>query len=103
MSGSEKAQKVEEGTVSASKPEVRNLESDENDNHFEGYNKCDGKPVHVNIDIEITHAGPALAFLLKKQWVRQWVETVLLMFAGQTEHFNHLTGWVVYHVIESET
>ena len=66
VSASEKAQKVEEGTICASKPQIRKEESDEDNSDFDCYNKSDGKPVHVNIDKEITEGGPALAWIPNK-------------------------------------
>ena len=67
MSASEKAKKTEEeGTISASKPKVRKVKSDEYDSDFECYSKSDGKSVHVDIDKEVTKGGPALALLSNK-------------------------------------
>ena len=54
FSTSEKAQMVEEGIISESKPKVRNLESDEEDSDFDCYDKFEGNPVHVDIDKEAT-------------------------------------------------
>ena len=54
---------MEEGTISASEPKVRKVESDKEDSDFECYNKSDGKPVHVDIDKEATEAEPALTLL----------------------------------------
>ena len=65
-SDSEKAQKLEEVTISASKPNVWKVESDEDDSNFECYNKFGGKPVHVDIDKEVTEGEPALALLPNK-------------------------------------
>ena len=54
MSVSEKeTKKKEDVTISASKPMIRKVESDEDDSDFECY-KLDGKPVHVDIDNEVT-------------------------------------------------
>ena len=67
MSASEKPRKAEEeGTISTSKPKVRKVESDEYDSYFESYIKSDDKPVHVDIDKEVTEVGPALALLPNK-------------------------------------
>ena len=63
MNASEKAKKAEEGTISASKPKVQKMDSDEDESSFECYNKSDGKPLHVDIDKEVTERGPALALL----------------------------------------
>ena len=57
MSASENAKKAkEEGTISTAKPKVRKVESDEDKSGFEGYNKSDDNPVHVDIDKEVTEA-----------------------------------------------
>ena len=65
MSASEKAKKVEkEGSISASEPKARNVESDKDDS--ECCNKSDGKLVHVDIDKEVTEGRPALALLQNK-------------------------------------
>ena len=67
MSASEKAKRAEEeGTISASKPKVRKKESEEDDNEFECYTKSEGKPVHVDIDKEVTEGREALALLPNK-------------------------------------
>ena len=67
MSASEKTKKVlEEGAISASKPEVPKRESDEDDSEFECHNISDGKPVLVDTDKEITVGEPALALLPSK-------------------------------------
>ena len=66
MSALEKAQKVEEGTISASKLKVRMVESDEDDSDLECYNKSDGRLVHVDIDKEVTEREPALALVPNK-------------------------------------
>ena len=47
---SEKAKKVEEGTISASKPKVQKVESDEDESDFECHGRSDCKPVHVDIE-----------------------------------------------------
>ena len=63
----EKTKKAEEeGTMSASKPKVRRVESDEDDSHFECYNKSDTKPVQVENDKEFTEESPALALAPNK-------------------------------------
>ena len=55
MSASEKAKIAEKDeTISASKLKSWKLESDEDDSDFECYNKSDVKPVHVEIDKEVT-------------------------------------------------
>ena len=56
----------EEGTISASKPKVRKVESDDYDSDFECYNKSDGKPVHADINKAVTEGGPALVLLPNK-------------------------------------
>ena len=67
VSSSEEAQRTEEeGTISASKPKARNVESDEDNSDFESYKKSDGKPVYVEIDKEVTEGGTALALLPNK-------------------------------------
>ena len=64
MSTTEKAKEAEEErTISASKPKVRKVESDEDDSDFECYTKSGGKPVHVHIDKEVTEGGQALVVL----------------------------------------
>ena len=63
MSASEKATKAEEGITSVSKPKARKVECDEDDSKFYCYNKSDGKPIHIDIDKEVTERGPALALL----------------------------------------
>ena len=61
MSASEKAKKTkEERTIS--KPKIRKVESDDDDSDFECYNKSDGKPVHVDIDKEVTNEGPPVVY-----------------------------------------
>ena len=67
MKGSEKVRKVEEGIISKSKPKVRKVESDEEDRDLECYDRSDGKPVHVDIEKEVTEGNnPTLALLPKK-------------------------------------
>ena len=61
-----KTQKVEDGTTSASKPNILKVESKEDYCDSECYNKSDGKPVHVDIDKEVIERGPALALLPNK-------------------------------------
>ena len=62
VSASEKARKVEEGNISESKAKVQK-ESDERDNDFECYDKSDGKPVHVDVNKEVTEGNPTHALL----------------------------------------
>ena len=54
---SEKPQKVEERIPAASKQKVQKVESDKEDSD----NKSASKPVHVDIDKDITERGPTLA------------------------------------------
>ena len=63
VGASEKGQKLEEGTIFKPKPKVRKVESKENDSDFEGYDKSAGKPVHVDVDKEVTERrrNPTLA------------------------------------------
>ena len=107
VSASEKAKNVEEeGTILASKPKVRKVESDEDGSDFECYNKSDGTPVHVDIDKEITEGGPALALPPNKSEEEMndngetMVGTVIFVYAGPNEHVNHRTDWVAYHIFE---
>ena len=103
---SEKAHKVEEGTISTSKPKVWKVKSDEDDSDFECYNKSDGQPVHVDIDKEGTGGRPALALLPNKSDEKlinsseTRVRTVSLVYTGLTEHLNQRSGWVMYRFFE---
>ena len=63
MNASEETRKLEEQIVFASKWKVRKVESDKKDSNFECYNKTDGKPVHLDIDKEVTEAELTLALL----------------------------------------
>ena len=67
VSASEKGQKMEEGTIPASETKVHKIESDEDVSDFECYNESDGKPVLVDIDIEVTDGGPTLALLTNRK------------------------------------
>ena len=49
VSASEIPQKMEERTISMSKPKVRKVESAEDDCDFECYSKSDGKSKHVDV------------------------------------------------------
>ena len=63
---SENAQKQDVGIVSESKPDVRKVESDDDDSDFECYDKWDDKLVLVDVDREITGSrkeDPTLALL----------------------------------------
>ena len=55
---------MEEGIISESKPKVRKVESDEEDSHFECFDKCEGEPVHVDIDKETTEGNKSTLALL---------------------------------------
>ena len=61
---------------------------------IEWYNNSNGKPVHSDIDKEVTPNKS------EKITVRQWPGTVIV-YAGLTEHFNHRTGRVAYHFFEN--
>ena len=65
VSASEKARKVEDRAISASKLNVWKVESNEEDSCFECYNKSHGKPLHVDIDKKVTEGGPALSLQSK--------------------------------------
>ena len=63
VSASAKTRKMEEGILSGSKSKVREVESDEEDSNLGCYGKSDEKPVHVNIEKEVTDGNkprPAL-------------------------------------------
>ena len=64
MKGSEKVRIVEEGIISKSKPKVRKVESDKEDRDLECYDGSDGKPVHVDIEKEVTEGNNATLALL---------------------------------------
>ena len=49
-----KTRKMEEEIIFESKPKVWKVEMDEEDSDFECYDKSDGKPVHADIDKEVT-------------------------------------------------
>ena len=58
---------MEKGIISESRPKVRKVDSDEEDSDFENYDRSEGKPVHVDIDKEITEGNkPTLALLPKR-------------------------------------
>ena len=112
MSASGKTKKTEEeGTISASKPKVRKVESIEDNSDFECYKKSDGKPIHVDIDKEVIEGGPALALLRNNSEEKEinvncetrGRGTVILADAFLTEHLNPLTNWVVYHFCGTKT
>ena len=63
VSGWQKPWKVEEGIISASKSIVRKVESDEEGKDFKCYSKSDEKPVHIDIDKEVTEGKPTLALI----------------------------------------
>ena len=56
VSASEEARKLGEGIIPESQPKVWKVEPDEEDCDFECDDKSDGKPVHVEVDKEITGA-----------------------------------------------
>ena len=56
-SASEKAWKQDESFFSESKPRVQKIESNGDDSNFECYDKLDRKPVHVDVDREITRSS----------------------------------------------
>ena len=63
VSAGEKTRRVEELIISVSKAKVQKVELDEEVGDLECYHKSDGKPVHVDIDKEVTEREPTLALL----------------------------------------
>ena len=88
---------MEEGIISESKSKVRIVSSDEEGSDFGYFDKSKGKPLHDDIDNEITEGNePTLALLpsrLEKEevnrTVRHGIETVISTYADPTEHLNH--------------
>ena len=55
---------MEEGIISEFKPKVRKVDSAEEDGDFESYDRSERKPVHFDIDKEITKGNkPTVALL----------------------------------------
>ena len=54
---------MEEGTIFASKPIVRKVESDREDSDLECYIKLAGNPLLVDIDTEVMEGRPAFTLL----------------------------------------
>ena len=62
VSASERTRLMEEGIFFEFKPKVRTVDSVEEDSDFECFYRSEGKPVHVDIDKEITERNePTLA------------------------------------------
>ena len=55
---------IEERIISESKPKARKVESDKEDSDFDCYDKCEGEPVHVDIDKETTEGNKSTLALL---------------------------------------
>ena len=73
---------MDEEIYSQSKLKVRKLESDEEGNDFQCYDKSDGNPGHVDIDEEITEMDPTLALLPNRSEVEEMnnnIETMVGM------------------------
>ena len=87
-----------------SESKVPQLESDGEDSDFEHY-KSNGKPVHVDVDKEITERNPTLAVLPNRlEEIDNNVETrvgmVILVYACLTENLHHRNGWLLCHILE---
>ena len=55
---------MEEGIICESKSKVRKVDSDEEDSDFECYDRSEEKPVHVDIDKQLTEANRLTVALL---------------------------------------
>ena len=75
---------------------------------MECYDKSEGKPVQVDIDLEVVEGNkPTLALLLNRSEedeIHNNGETregmVVIIYADQTEYLNHRKGSVVYRIFE---
>ena len=111
-----KGKKRDEKTISKFKLKVWKVELEEEKSNFECYNKWDGKPVHVDVDRNFTGSSgkdPALALLSNKLkedetnkegqvGVGMMVGIVRVVSGDLIESLHHRSGWVVYHISESE-
>ena len=64
VSASERTRLMEEGIISESKPKVRKVNSDEEDNDFECYDTSEGRPLHVDFDKDILEGNKPTLVLL---------------------------------------
>ena len=115
-SASQKRRKQDKGIISESKGRVRKNESEEEHSGVQCYDKSDEKPVHVDVDKEMTGSsgkGPTLALILSKSEedeinhiseleLGMIVRIVISVFGDLKENLDRWIGWVVYHITESK-